>query len=644
MTSFGQYELREIIGRGGLAEVWRARAPDGRELALKLIRVDARAPAARLLIDEAEVMSALHHPHIVRVEALVEAEGQLGLAMELCVGSLADFVRAKGPLPAWWVCEVGGQAASALAEAHRNGVIHRDIKPANLLIAKDGAIKLADFGIAALLDDRESRTETSALWGTLPFLAPERRHGERATARSDLYGLACTLAWLGTGRMVGDLYVPAVLEELRRKLPEPLVDALAHAGRYDMRARPESAQAWAESLAAAQASLNRSPLDLAELPRGSRLDTFVSTAPHREPRSNGNRWPILLSSISAVLAAGSAIVVAVTSSPRDPASTPGDKLALVDDVERAPQTPIATAGLAACEDFIGGERSVVRLGPRETVGAMAADLDADGWPDAVFTNQLDESLTIYWGGEGRVLEAPERYPLRRSNGAAVAVDLDRDGDLDLLTPHQDDALIAVHENHGERSFRLHSTIDQAPPAHSVGVLDWDRDGELDLLMQITLSSECSALRRGTGGFSFEPYVCIGPSSELRQPYEPSGPRILRQDSTGRLVVHSPGPAASMAEASPVFDPGPNAAVEIASVDAVPGAEIYVISKRDDVETLLRVNWDGNACRLMAAKPPGYFWNGVTVDLDRNGIPDRLGYLTCAGCESNHSVLLGLAGP
>jgi serine/threonine-protein kinase len=220
----GSYRLEELLGRGGMGEVWRARhGMLSRPAAVKVIRSDvlAREPGGiGVAIDrferEAQATASLQSPHTVEVYDFgVSEDGSFYYAMELLDGiDLESLVRRFGPLPAERVVHVMEHACRSLEEAHRRGLIHRDLKPANLVLCQlafePDFLKVLDFGLvrhAAIesVDDpsAEALTKTGLLAGTPSYMAPEMAMGDRKVdGRADLYALACVAYKLLTGRLV----------------------------------------------------------------------------------------------------------------------------------------------------------------------------------------------------------------------------------------------------------------------------------------------------------------------------------------------------------------------------------------------------------------------------------------------------------
>ncbi|WP_067663491.1 Stk1 family PASTA domain-containing Ser/Thr kinase [Nocardia miyunensis] len=227
-----RYELGEIIGFGGMSEVHRARDERlGRDVAIKVLRADlARDPTFYLRFKrEAQNAAALNHPAIVAVYDTGEAEVDGGplpyIVMEYVDGdTLRDMVRGNGPLAPRRAMEIIADVCAALDFSHKNGIVHRDMKPANIMINRQGAVKVMDFGIArAIADSSNPMTQTAAVIGTAQYLSPEQARGEQVDARSDVYSVGCVLYEILTGEppFTGDSPIAVAYQHVREdpKLP-----------------------------------------------------------------------------------------------------------------------------------------------------------------------------------------------------------------------------------------------------------------------------------------------------------------------------------------------------------------------------------------------------------------------------------------
>lgn len=219
----GRYELLDVLGRGGMGVVYGAsdRVLD-RTVALKVLPVDRADDPTSVARFEREALAAaaLNHAHIVAVFDSSADGPTRYIVMEYVAGeSLARLVRRRGRLPAQDAARIAAQIASALAAAHRAGIVHRDIKPANVMLDEDGTVKVLDFGIARAAAGT-SITQTAIVLGSAPYLAPEVSQGESADARSDIYSLGCVLYELLTGSppFTGELPA-AVLHQHNSAIP-----------------------------------------------------------------------------------------------------------------------------------------------------------------------------------------------------------------------------------------------------------------------------------------------------------------------------------------------------------------------------------------------------------------------------------------
>lgn len=235
-TLAGRYEVGELIGRGGMAEVHIGRDNRlGRTVAIKILRSDlARDPSFQARFRrEAQAAASLNHPAIVAVYDTGEdtsAESGGGVAhvpfivMEYVEGhTVRDILRDGAAVPIDEAIEITAGVLSALEYSHHAGIVHRDIKPANVMLTSTGAVKVMDFGIARALADSSAMTQTQAVIGTAQYLSPEQARGETVDTRSDLYSTGCLLYELLTGRppFVGDSPVAVAYQHVREEPVPP---------------------------------------------------------------------------------------------------------------------------------------------------------------------------------------------------------------------------------------------------------------------------------------------------------------------------------------------------------------------------------------------------------------------------------------
>ena len=211
---FPQFEILELIGRGGMGAVYRGRQPLlDRSVAIKLLPAAAAADSAfaERFRNEARALGRLQHPHIVSIyETGQTTEGHLFIVMEFVPGCDLAQLLAKGPIPAARALGIASAVCAALEFAHTHGVIHRDIKPANVLIANDGTVKVADFGVARVRSelDEAQLTFTGLAVGTPDYMAPEQRAGGLVDGRADLYSLGVMLYEMLTGQLPRGAWQP----------------------------------------------------------------------------------------------------------------------------------------------------------------------------------------------------------------------------------------------------------------------------------------------------------------------------------------------------------------------------------------------------------------------------------------------------
>jgi len=287
--TLGQYRLHELIGHGGMADVYRATQPSiGREVAIKVL--PAHFLQDRTFLErftrEVQVIAGLQHPHILPVYDFGEQDGTPYIVMAyLAGGSLADRIHREGGLPLAEAARLVEQIADGLEYAHEKGIIHRDFKPSNVLLDAKGNAYLADFGIAKVAESTAQLTG-SGIVGTPTYMAPEMSHSGGVSPLVDVYALGVTLYQMLTGRAPYEADTPmGVLmahlsqpipdaRDLRPDLPDAVQQVIERAMAKEPRDRYPSPRDLARDLAAAVAGR---PLAEATRPALHGAATLVET-------------------------------------------------------------------------------------------------------------------------------------------------------------------------------------------------------------------------------------------------------------------------------------------------------------------------------------------------------------------------------
>ena len=223
----GRYAVRSRIARGGMATVYLAVDQRlERDVAVKVMHAGLSADEdfVRRFIREARSAARLSHPGIVQVFDQGEDDGIVFLAMEHIAGrTLRDLMRERGPLSAREALDVLEPVLDALAAAHRAGIVHRDIKPENVLLADDGRVKVADFGLARAVSTSTVASQTGVLLGTVAYLAPEQVERGVADARSDVYAAGVLLFEMATGSkpFEGETALQVAYQHVHDDVPAP---------------------------------------------------------------------------------------------------------------------------------------------------------------------------------------------------------------------------------------------------------------------------------------------------------------------------------------------------------------------------------------------------------------------------------------
>ncbi len=224
---FGQYELLEMVGEGGMAVVYRARHQlTGQLVAVKMLPPElAVYPEVRArFVDEARTLARLEHPSIVHLINFSEELGRLCLMMQYAEGeTLEDMLDKSGRVVGPEAVRITLQVLSALDHSHAQGVVHRDIKPSNIIVRPDGTVKVTDFGIAKITRDTKL-TQTGQTMGTVRYMSPEQVRGEAVDGRSDIYSLGVTLyeAVVGHTPFDGETHFAIMSQHLSEEAKSPL--------------------------------------------------------------------------------------------------------------------------------------------------------------------------------------------------------------------------------------------------------------------------------------------------------------------------------------------------------------------------------------------------------------------------------------
>jgi serine/threonine-protein kinase len=448
----GKFRLLALLGEGGMGKVVRAEDTSlKRQVALKCLKKSAASTKSykpEQFIREARAAAALEHPHIVQIYETGEAAGYYYIAMELVEGgTLGALVKACGPLDLARGCQLAAEAADAIAFASQHGITHRDIKPGNLMLSRAGRCKVTDFGLAHINDPSDGFAMPKGAVGTPAYIAPEVLNGFPATAKSDVYSLACTTFFLLTGktpfyskdkaallRMHLDMPPPDITT-LRPDLPESLAKVLVRALSKNPDDRP-GPDTFAKQLRA-----HTIPLGASQSMQITSTGPFVPAPPmqsspqpvaYQSPTSN-RRKPLVMGGIigGAVLLLGLLVMLVLTlGHSTTTVIAPGPAAAPIASAPPAPAPAPAPAADTPAADDTAAPAVAAAPGARRTPAGPPASAELK----ASDTNLLIAAANTnpYVGVTGTV----EQYTLpATSDGDAIATFKDAP-DFTLIVPHR----------------------------------------------------------------------------------------------------------------------------------------------------------------------------------------------------------------
>ncbi len=372
----GRYELGRVIGLGGMARVHEARDRVlERRVAVKVVPEGSLDTVTReRFVREARSSARFVHPNAVAVHDAGEADGTLFLVMELVDGpTLATHLAQRGPLPVEEAVRITDGVLAALGAAHSAGIVHRDVKPGNILLDGQGAVKLADFGIAKRLDDLAGDlTGTGQFIGTPKYLAPEQVAGEPATPATDVYATGVVLYEMLAGHPPFDAGTPVATALAHRHQPAPDLraarpDVPNHIAALVTRAMAKDPAARFHTAAEMTVALHDpswAPTAATSAPTGRLATVPAPTQKMRVPpqppgpagpsRSSGRRGAAAAVALLVAAVAAAAVVLALTNDDGDPADAPPeDSVAVETSATTAGPTsssvPVAVATTAVAE-------------------------------------------------------------------------------------------------------------------------------------------------------------------------------------------------------------------------------------------------------------------------------------------------------
>ena len=639
-----RYHKVAKIGSGGMGDVYRVIDVDlGRECAMKCVplqvavdgELEGVEPSGRLL-REVSIMTGVQDPNVVLILDQFQHENQLCIVMELCQISVADWVNQREPFSLLTTLEMGEQILSALTVVHESGVIHRDIKPHNILISANGKqFKLTDFGLASLRDASMVLTQSGVFAGTIAFMSPEQRLSFKGVLpQGDLYSLAMTMQWTLFGELRGDLFSSRTSEILSKEIqdrgwPSELLAFFSKAGHEDPLQRYATAEDMRRDVLKILQSLDGSrytrltPADFQSVHRfESKLSSSTKPVSRQDSQSTEelqaetNRWlRVLLFGLASLFV----VLLAV-----------GYQVIQIASPIEQPQQPIVKASIPECEDIVETQHQYRKLGPRETQSATLKDVDGDGFQDAVYVNQLDKNLSIYWGSPAADFDSVTEYSIGRAFGAPLIGDINRDGLLDMVTLHSDESMIRTHLQQEARIFEQSVEVFQGPPPIDGALMDINRDGWLDVVFTVPGLDLNVQYRLGSAeGFGAHTSLVDVPNpifvSERNQLVYWSEGTVMRREIKTNLSLSTPQIVAEMDDVQSILPM------------RMKDGDVLLYAK---VATGDLIRLGPNPCVAMNLSTNEFSRVTGLGDWNQDGYLDWVGFVTCAGCTSNHLLYLG----
>ena len=664
MHSFqnGRYEIMSQLGEGGIAQVWRVL--DGKFAIERAIKIVAR-PNTEPLSDsishlpqsntekrfmrEAQLLMHLNHPNIVTVYDFFEENNQLHIVMEKCAGSLSSWIELNGKMPIKLAVQVTIEILKGLSNAHSRNIVHRDIKPHNILIAEDGGIKIADFGLALNSFASETLTKTNALLGSVQFMSPEQRQDPKSIDhRSDIYSTAVTLVWLLEERCIGDLYLSENIDIIRNAYPTPLIDIIQKAGQLRPHQRYSTTKEMIADLDSLmptlpeyEASLLNVLIQETQLPHSALQEVSTQT-----PSSVESDVPKLLRYTLV-----SIVILLITI------------LTMIANVfyraEKTSTDQVSTTtrfSYPNCEVPLTHGQEYRRKGAEESKGATLFDIDQDGYMDAAFSHALGNEVAIYWGNPQFSFQDPSIVPIKHTSSDPLFGDMDNDGIVDMVILNFNSNQISIHKGLGNRMFRGIQEPDrdimiQSPSAREGRLLDINADGALDLLFRN--NRELFYRLNAQKGLDY--------SIEHLPNVEEEPLRWHQTIKVYKTAVHisQNQPIVYWFENNLFFRQRIDSSLRIQEKESLFDSQeslkiIQVQTLDNGKDQGLFLHRNGNLIRWDEGKSPCILWKGIDhgdfrfisnmSDWNQDGILDFLRAESCWYCTSNHVLILGEEDP